>query len=806
MSFRSGILSVSIVAAAAAFASAQQPSLPLRQSRLDANAADPRYVIPLDSTVDQRWLGGGATVPRWDVDGTWAYFQFALDPKPIAARPDDPWWRISRDGRRIEQVDRKDALNVPFNVQYTRDGKRGVYFVRGELRYWRDGVAQPKVLLSRADAIVPRWSANEHDVLFTDGPALYAIDPESGALRQLTRPYVSKDTPKSTPLSEELKREQRELFDFVKKQRADSDTVAARARRDRAPMPIATPAKQTDQVSSVELSPDGKYVTYIVTPKVENANTVFSDFVNSSGVVEQKTSRPKVGETIAMRRAAIVPADPLADPDSVKVTYVDTTGFGKPALATGMLWNRQGTHLVVEFQSVDYKDLWTALVDPSTGKRIRLLDHEHDDAWLGGAGGTGGRHVPRWMTFLPDGETLAVTSERSGWAHLYLVDMQGQAKQITSGDWEIRSVSLSRDGTKWWLTTSKEHLDEVHLYAMPLLGGELTRVDRMGEGEARVALSPDEKSVAFLFASPRELDDIYLEPTIGAPAIRVTKAGTDAFYKIAWLPSDFVSFQDDQGKPVFARVYRPRTAHPNHPAVLEIHGAGYAQAVHKAFGNSSAHGGPLYAQYLAERGITYMVLDYRGSSGYGRDSRVAIYRDMGDRDVASAVSAIPFLAAKYQVDPKHVGLYGCSYGGFFTLMALFKHPGTFAAGAAQCSVTDWAHYNHSYTARILNGPPPADTAAYRTSSPIYWASGLHDRLLLQHGLVDNNVEYQDAARLVQRLMELHKDFEFVTYPTESHGWSQMPAKIDSQRRVTKLWEETILRSGTSVTQAGDRKR
>src|SRR6185295_19427696 len=99
--------------------------------------------------------------------------------------------------------------------------------------------------------------------------------------------------------------------------------------------------------------------------------------------------------------------------------------------------------------------------------------------------------------------------------------------------------------------------------------------------------------------SPRELDDIYLAPATGAAPIRVTKGGTDAFYKIVWLPSEFVSFQDDQGKPVWARVYRPRTPHPAHPAVLEIHEAGYAQAVHKAFGGSSAHGGPLYAQYLA---------------------------------------------------------------------------------------------------------------------------------------------------------------------------------------------------------------
>ena len=142
---------------------------------------------------------------------------------------------------------------------------------------------------------------------------------------------------------------------------------------------------------------------------------------------------------------------------------------------------------------------------------------------------------------------------------------------------------------------------------------------------------------------------------------------------------------------------------------------------------------------------------------------------------------------------RSVGLFGCSYGGFFTLMALFKHPGVFAAGAAQCSVTDWAHYNHPYTVRILNGSAVNDSAAYQTSSPIYHAAGLTDRLLLQHGLIDPNVEYQDAVRLVQRLMELGKNFEFVTYPVDQHGWQTRWARRDSQRRVMQLWEATILK-------------
>jgi dipeptidyl aminopeptidase/acylaminoacyl peptidase len=242
---------------------------------------------------------------------------------------------------------------------------------------------------------------------------------------------------------------------------------------------------------------------------------------------------------------------------------------------------------------------------------------------------------------------------------------------------------------------------------------------------------------------------------------------------------------------VYARIYKPLTQHGSKPAVLEIHGAGYTQGVWKQFGGSSAHGGMLYAQYLAAMGATYVVLDYRGSAGYGRDYRIDIYRSMGDRDVASAVSLIPVLAKDYGVNPQRVGLFGCSYGGFYTLMALFKHPGTFRSGVAQCSVTDWAHYDHSYTTRILNGTPAEDSIAYKVSSPIYHAAGLKDRLLLQHGLIDGNVQYQDAVRLVQRLMELGKDFEFVTYPIDEHGWGSIWARRDSQRRMQKLFEESL---------------
>ena len=167
-----------------------QPILPLRQSSLDWSARDPGFKVELDSTFDARGLGGGATAPRWDLEGRWVYFQFALDPKPVVAGPiDDPWWRVSRDGRRVEPVARKDALLIPATVAYTKDGARAAYFHRNELRYWKRGVL-PRLLLSRADNITPRWSPDEREIRFLSGGDLWAVEPESGALRQLTRSFV----------------------------------------------------------------------------------------------------------------------------------------------------------------------------------------------------------------------------------------------------------------------------------------------------------------------------------------------------------------------------------------------------------------------------------------------------------------------------------------------------------------------------------------------------------------------------------------------------------------------------------------
>jgi dipeptidyl aminopeptidase/acylaminoacyl peptidase len=252
-----------------------------------------------------------------------------------------------------------------------------------------------------------------------------------------------------------------------------------------------------------------------------------------------------------------------------------------------------------------------------------------------------------------------------------------------------------------------------------------------------------------------------------------------------------VRIRASDGVQVPARIYRPRDvgARPNGAAVIFVHGAGYLHNVHNFWSSYSRE--YMFHHFLASKGYVVLDIDYRASAGYGRDWRTAIYRWMGGRDLQDHVDGVKYLRKNFGIDPERVGIYGGSYGGFITLMALFTEPKWFGAGAALRSVTDWAHYNHGYTGAILN-LPETDTLAYRRSSPIYFAEGLEDPLVMFHGMVDANVQFQDIARLTQRLIELGKrNWYLMPYPVEDHGFTRPDSWADEYQRIFDLFERTI---------------
>jgi dipeptidyl aminopeptidase/acylaminoacyl peptidase len=383
--------------------------------------------------------------------------------------------------------------------------------------------------------------------------------------------------------------------------------------------------------------------------------------------------------------------------------------------------------------------------------------------------------------FLPENRVWYV-SEPDGFAHLYTVSADGgQPKQLTSGKWEVRDVKLSDDKRVFYLTTAEAAAAESQVYAMSIDGGDRRRLTKELGGH-EVTMSAD-GAMADVYGSANRPPELFINGK------QVTNSPAADFAQYPWSNPPIVEIPARDGIKVPARIYKPANWKKGGPLVIFVHGAGYLQNAHKRWSTYSRE--YMFHHLLRDRGYLVLDLDYRGSAGYGRDWRTAIYRYMGGKDLDDQVDAVKWAVKEHGVDLKRIGLYGGSYGGFITLMALFTQPDVFQAGAALRPVTDWAHYNHPYTSNILN-LPQKDQEAYKRSSPIYHAAGLKGALLIAHGMVDVNVHYQDSVRLAQKLIELRKEnWEFASYPVEDHGFVQPTSWADEYKRILKLFDTTI---------------
>ncbi|MFA7229065.1 MAG: alpha/beta fold hydrolase, partial [Melioribacteraceae bacterium] len=429
---------------------------------------------------------------------------------------------------------------------------------------------------------------------------------------------------------------------------------------------------------------------------------------------------------------------------------------------------------------------WITLLDLAEGK-LKNLDRQHDDEWIGGPGIGWGAGNTGW---LPDNKRIYFQSEASGYSHLYTLNvLTGERKQLTNGRYEVFGPQPSRDKKHFYFSSSEVHPGERHFYKIPIDGGRAEKITSM-TGNNEAILSPDESHIALRYSYSNKPWELFvMKNGAGAEAKQLTNSTTEEFNSYPWRDPRIVAFDTRDGEKAFARLYKPDSLQNNRAAVVFVHGAGYLQNSHKWW--SEYFREYMFNNFLSDKGYTVIDIDYRASSGYGKKWRTDIYRNMGGPDLSDQVDGVKYLVEQHNIDPKKIGIYGGSYGGFITLMAMFREPDIFAAGAALRPVTDWAHYNHGYTANILN-TPVLDSLAYKKSSPIYYAEGLKGALLICHGVVDDNVHFQDAVRLTQKLIELGKEnWELAIYPAESHGFKEPSSWTDEYKRIFKLFEQNL---------------
>lgn len=755
---------------------------------------------------DPKWIGISPTAVHWSDDSKKVYFDW----NPKNGERDSKYFITPANIRPQEagKSELQEMVTEPgsYNKKLTLKT-----FERNDDIYLEDiKSGDVRQLTSTTDQETnPVFNGDESSVVFSKGDNLYQLSLKKGELVQLTN-FVKTATlsKKNTDNQQEkwLKQQQLELFDIIK--------VEEKGRKlDSTEQKLTQPDKLKElvfgdkRVTSVKVSPDGRYITYRLVQPAEGAkNAIVPNYVTASGFTEDIQNRTKVGAPQSSSTSfifdtkrdgvyAIITKDipGIKDlPDYLK-DYPKLLAERKKANAdrkvdiTAPVWSEDGKYAVVVVTSRDNKDRWIMKLNPEKGT-LSLLDRQRDEAWIGGPG-TGGFFSTGSLGFV-DNTHLYYQSEASGYSHLYIVSVAtGEKKQLTSGKWEVQSMRLSANKKDFYFTANIDHPGITHFYRIPVSGGAPVKLTS-AKGGNDVYLSPDEKWLAILHSNTNKPWELYLQPNKpGATAVQVTRSTSAEFNSYPWKEPEVISFKNRYGTDIYARVYRAKNADPAKPAVVFVHGAGYLQNAHYWW--SSYFREYMFNNMLADNGYTVMDIDYTASSGYGRDMRTGIYRHMGGKDLTDQADGIKYLVDRYGVNPKHVGLYGGSYGGFITLMALFTQPDVFAAGGAIRSVTDWAHYNHGYTSNILN-EPFEDEIAYRQSSPIYFAGGLKGKLLMLHGMVDQNVNYQDIIRLTQKLIELHKEnWELASYPVEDHGFVQPSSWTDEYKRIYKLFEETL---------------
>lgn len=750
---------------------------------------------------DPVWMGTSPSNIQWSADSKTIYFQWNPEGESKSS-----WYYITTSNTKPQKLSKTDELNLPaFRGIFNKANTKKLFEKNGDvfLLDIKTGLVKQLTNTTERESNVS-FTENELAIVYQRGDNLFEQSLIDGTLLQVSNFTRTKKKiePKLNAQEKWLKAQQLDLFEVIKKQNIEGKAEKEDAKFKEAKRPKEIKIDDA-LLSNLQISPKGDFITYRLIQRVDNKIADVPNYIDSSGFTTNIATRTKVGATQLTGTSYIynikkdsVYAIKTSDlpgikdlPDYVKdypaqLAERQKKNEDRAVNISGLVWNPNGTKAILSVFAQDNKDRWLMLLNTNTGS-LELLERQRDEAWIGGPG-IGGSYGGGNLGWLNQDE-LYFQSEATGYAHIYTLNvLSKEKKQITFGNWEVQSLDLSADKKSFYFTANLEHPGIKHFYKVAITGGTPQKITSL-KGGNDVSLSPDEKYIANLYSYSNKPWELYLQVNkAGAKAAQITHSTTQEFESYQWREPEMVTFNNRYGTKVYARLYQAKNPDNAKPAVIFVHGAGYLQNVHYWWSNYFRE--YMFHNLLADNGYTVLDIDYTGSAGYGRDFRTGIYRHMGGKDLTDQVDGAKLLTEKYGVNPKHIGIYGGSYGGFITLMALFTTPDVFAAGAGLRSVTDWAHYNHGYTSNILN-EPFNDEIAYQKSSPINFADGLKGHLLMCHGMLDLNVHFQDIVRLSQRLIELKKEnWELAVYPVEDHGFVQPSSWRDEYSRIYKLFE------------------
>ncbi|MBQ4863603.1 S9 family peptidase [Pseudoalteromonas sp. MMG013] len=709
------------------------------------------------------------------------------------------------------------------NAIYSDNAKHQAYTFKGNIFVKVISSGEIKQLTFSSESASQLKFLLTGDIAYRVGNTFYTVNINTGQSKELVKLHLD-DAPKGTlEPTGYIAQEQHNLIQYVALKHKNSKDKEQRLEQLKQQNTTIANSHfylgKDKYLVSASLSPAGDKLIVVTANNADwrAATDIMPNYVSQNGDIDPVKARRRVAQ--AQATSSDVLLLDLARNNQVTLSYNSLPGFDEDVLAavkaenakalgetykavkaprainlisdwgwdqSAIQWNQSGTEVAVMLEAWDNKDRWIATVDFDADEFVpqhRL----HDGAWV--------NYTYNDFGWLNNSDTLYYLSEESGYSHIYIKPLSGEPKQVTSGNYVVSHLTLSKDDSAIYFKANIEHPGLYEIYRVdPNTGVKETLTDLNGMTD--YSLSPDESKLLLNHSKIMMPNELYVaDAKTNAQVTRLTNTVSDAFLNKKLIAPKIVAVPSSHTEqPVYAKVYYPADyvegeVGKKRKAVIFNHGAGYLQNSH--MGWSGYFREFMFHSLLASEGYVVMDMDYRASKGYGRDWRTAIYRQMGKPEIEDLADGVKWMAEHANVDTNAVGTYGGSYGGFMTFMALFTQPDLFQAGAALRPVTDWAYYNTPYTSNILNHPD-VDPIAYRRSSPIYHAEGLKNDLLINAPMIDDNVFFQDVVRLVQRLIELEKqDFETAIYPVEPHGFVQPSSWLDEYRRIYKLFKENL---------------